>query len=163
GEGEEPVVVQVTLVAEEHDEVVEPGAADLGDDVGVTEVAGEVDAADLGAERPGDRRHRETSVLTDLQVARHGAASCRSMAGRSTLRTLPEAVRGKSATRRSSSGHFWRAIPAVSRCAVRSANVSSAASGCRRTTAQACSPRRASGAATTATSATVGIAITAFS
>ena len=44
------------LVAEEHDEVLEPRAADLGHGL-VGEVGREVDAADLRAERAGDRQH----------------------------------------------------------------------------------------------------------
>ena len=50
GKGEELVGPEV-LVAEEHDEVVEPRAWRIAAMVVVGKVTGEVDAADLGAER----------------------------------------------------------------------------------------------------------------
>ncbi len=46
------------LVAEEHDEVLEPRGADRGDDV-VVELRREVDARDLRAERARDRNDRD--------------------------------------------------------------------------------------------------------
>ena len=56
------------LVAEEDDEVLEPGAADRPDRL-LAGVPGEVDAGDLGAERARDgmnaeRRHRATGSST---------------------------------------------------------------------------------------------------
>src|SRR5262245_66332614 len=50
------VVTVEDLVPEEHDEVLEPGPADPGDDV-VVEIVGEAHAGDLRAERTRDRRH----------------------------------------------------------------------------------------------------------
>ena len=87
------------LVAEEHDEVLEPRPADLGHRL-VGEVGREVDAADLGAERAGDRRHRDRAVRVVVVMIRPAlaAAPARSCRRRSTLRTLPVAVRGKSST-----------------------------------------------------------------
>jgi hypothetical protein len=52
GEGEEPRRRQA-LAAEEDDEVVEPGAADCGDRV-VVDLARQIDARDLRADRPGE-------------------------------------------------------------------------------------------------------------
>ena len=63
GEGEE-LVRRQRLVAEEHDAVLEPGCADLRD--GRVEVAGEVDAGDLGADRSGDRPHGELRARHDV-------------------------------------------------------------------------------------------------
>ena len=60
GEGEELLGLE-ELVAEEHDEVLEPGPADLGHRL-VGEVGREVDAGDLGAERAGDRQHLDGAV-----------------------------------------------------------------------------------------------------
>lgn len=42
GERQEAVVVEMALVADEHDQVVEPGPSDLSDDL-VVEVAGEIE------------------------------------------------------------------------------------------------------------------------
>ncbi len=71
--------------------------------------------------------------------------------------TLPLAVRGKSATVCSSSGHFCRARPDRSRWARIASSVGTGCPGLSRRTAAACSPRRASGAATTAASAMAGM------
>ena len=119
GEREELLGCEL-LVAEEHHEMVEPRPADLGDGL-VGELGGEVDAADLGAERPGERQHLDGAVAVVVHARPDRVvASERNCRRRSTLRTLPEAVRGKSSTIRSSSGHFWRARPMRSSSAVMS-------------------------------------------
>ena len=98
GEGEELVGAEL-LVAEEHDEVLEPGAADLGDGL-VGEVGREVDAADLGAERARDRRDVDRA---ERLVRRSSSSSllvrprrCATAAGDRPCAPCPTAVRGKS-------------------------------------------------------------------
>ena len=62
GEREERRRVE-RLVAEEHDEVLQPRPPDLGHGL-VGQIGREVDAGDLGAERAGDRLHRDRPVHT---------------------------------------------------------------------------------------------------
>ena len=65
GEREERLGLE-DLVAEEHDEMRQPGAPDLGDGL-VDDIGREVDSADLGADRAGDGQHldarKESSVI----------------------------------------------------------------------------------------------------
>ena len=74
-------------------------------------------------------------------------------AGAARISGSSRGVRGNSSTMRISSGHFWRVGPASWRCAA-GPRGRGRAPGCMRKNAQPCSPRRSSGAATTATSAT---------
>src|SRR6185369_194660 len=52
--------------AEEHDEMLQERAADLGDRLGVGR-ARKIDAGDLGAERGRDRRYRDARVASGLR------------------------------------------------------------------------------------------------
>src|SRR5882757_7843439 len=82
------------------------------------------------------------------------AMSCRTR----NFCTLPLAVRGKSSTWCSSSGHFWAATPAALKWPLTSSSVGIDSPARSRNTAAVRSPRRASGAATTTASATAGMA-----
>src|SRR5262249_51134143 len=91
------------------------------------------------------------------------AASAGSRSRRANFWPFPDGVRGNSSIGRTSSGHFCRARPAASRWERTASSAGTSPFGSGRTNAQACSPSRASGAATTATSATPGMRSTSSS
>jgi len=63
-EGDQGVVVE-RLAAEKDDEVLRPGASNLGEGRAVDRAA-DVDAADLGAERAGDRRDGDAVIVVGV-------------------------------------------------------------------------------------------------
>ena len=99
------------LVAEEHDEVLEPGPPDLArpsrrsrSRARSTPLISAPSAPAIGCDRDRAERLARVDAHVPSLCRRASARNCRR---RSTLRILPDAVRGKSATMRSSSGHFW--------------------------------------------------------
>ena len=133
------------------------------DDVGA--LLGQPDrmAAALPARRAGDERHLACSLPATALLLTIGCVNAEPLSGTIYFCTLPLASASELLDWRSSSGHFWLARPADSKCARTSSRLGISSPGLILAHRDDVFPKRSSGAATATASATSGMASSASS